>query len=647
MKGVIDYIEEFFKDSLNEDLLLIKKKNVFVDFKRLLSGHFNSIIAEQLLDNPKETLHLFSFIFKEKTGRDVSFHFYNLPDSNKIKLKQIKKEGIERLYTFDCVVSRVCDNNVITTSIKYRCVGCENEINITQPLDFVKKPTICSCKRKNSFQPKEKTQENIQKIMLEDFVNEISEDYNPVMRMGVIRGNIIKPNVLQPGNRVEVVGIIKTKPISKDSVEEEFYIEINNIIPQDHSFYNLKITDKEKEKIKKLSKDPDLMKKMCQSLSPGTEGMDIIRKALILQHFRSENIYDGEKHLDDRGTINICIVGNPGSNKSFIASKSIKLNPIHIFTSGRGISGVGLVGAVSFDKSLNKWVLDAGALPFCDKGIICIDEADKINSEDMAYLNNAMSSLCVPFTKANIKKTLKTDVCVLLCGNPTNRVFDSYTEKFRQLGIPQDILDRFDLVFAVTQNHEENFRKKVIHKIIRRHKKEMKPEINLDLMAKYIAYTWQNVNPEITKSIENYILDKIDELIGPKTQKKEEVSFRIIGNVLRLAKAHARLYLSNKLRKKDIDAALDLIITSFKSLEMIDESNTLNINSFQGEPVKEIKKAYQIILEELEEAGDLVEEEEIFNKTELSRFEFDKIIEKLKKSGDIYSPKQGFLKLLK
>ena len=89
------------------------------------------------------------------------------------------------------------------------------------------------------------------------------------------------------------------------------------------------------------------MKKFTQSLSPGTEGMELIKKALVLQHFRTENVYDETNNLDDRGTINICLIGNPGSNKSYIAGKSIVLNPIHMFTSGRGISGVGLVGVAT------------------------------------------------------------------------------------------------------------------------------------------------------------------------------------------------------------------------------------------------------------------------------------------------------------
>lgn len=645
MEKLIQSIKKFLDDGANKDILINKNKNIHIDFKRLTSGHFDIIIAEQLLDVPEETLALFSLIYSEITEREAKFHFYNLPESNKIMIRHIKKEDIGKLFSFDVVVGRVCDNTAITTSIKYECPNCGNIIDIKQSLDVITKPTRCSCGRKGIFKIKGKIQQNVQKIVIEDFISEVSENFNPIKRMGIIKGGLVQPSVLQPGARAEITGIIKTKPISKESVEEEFYIEINNIILKDHSFYNLKLNNKDIEKIKKLSKDTHLMKKFIQSISPGTEGMELIRKALVLQHFRTENVYDENGNLDDRGTINICLIGNPGTNKSYVASKSIKLNPIHMFTSGRGVSGVGLVGAVSFDKSLNRWVLDAGGLPICHLGVICIDEADKISTEDIAYLNNAMASLTVPFNKANIKQTLKTDVSVLLCGNPTNRVFDSSVDKFRQLGVPQDILDRFDLIFAVVQQQQETFRKKVIYKIIKRHKREIKPIIDWDLFGKYVAYTWQNIHPEITKNIEEYILDKIDEILGPKTQKKDEVSFRIIGNILRLAKAHARVYLSNKIRTKDIDAAVELLIVSFKSLDMLDESQYLNVESYSMEPTKNIKKAYHIILDILDNKKE-IEEHILFDTVGLTQIEFDEVMNKLKKGGEIFEPRRGIWKRL-
>ncbi len=83
------------------------------------------------------------------------------------------------------------------------------------------------------------------------------------------------------------------------------------------------------------------------------------------------------------------------------------------YVAGRSASGAGLTCSVVKDEFLRGWALEAGAMVLADKGILVLDEMDKISKEDTSALHEAMEQQSISVAKANIQACYSEDTEVL------------------------------------------------------------------------------------------------------------------------------------------------------------------------------------------------------------------------------------------
>ncbi|XP_044727672.1 DNA replication licensing factor Mcm3 isoform X2 [Chrysoperla carnea] len=421
-------------------------------------------------------------------------------------------------------------------------------------------------------------------------------------------------DLCKPGDRIQVVGNFRCLPSKQGGFTNGTFrtIVIANNISQLSKESTRSISREDVVVCKKLAKSKDIIEILSRSLAPSIHGHDFIKRAILcLLVGGIEKVLKNGTRL--RGDINILLIGDPSVAKSQLLRYVLYTAPRAIPTTGRGSSGVGLTAAVTTDQETGERRLEAGAMVLADRGVVCIDEFDKMSDIDRTAIHEVMEQGRVTISKAGIHASLNARCSVLAAANPVYGRYDQYKTPMENIGLQDSLLSRFDLLFVMLDVVDAEIDSMISDHVVRMHRYRKPGEqdgevlpmgLNVEMlsthdpdaddennkvpvyekyepllhgksrarnerilsagfMRKYI-YVAKMMKPKLTEEATELIADEYSKLrsedaMDMDVARTQPVTARTLETLIRLATAHAKARLSPIISVSDAEAAIELV----------------------------------------------------------------------------------------
>ncbi|XP_041336781.1 DNA replication licensing factor MCM3 [Pyrgilauda ruficollis] len=375
---------------------------------------------------------------------------------------------------------------------------------------------------------------------------------------------------VKPGDRIQVVGTYRCLPGKKGGYTSGTF---RTILIACH--------------VKQMSKD----------LRPLYSASDV---AKIKRFSKSRS----KGFIDDR---------DPSVAKSQLLRYVLSTAPRAIPTTGRGSSGVGLTAAVTTDQETGERRLEAGAMVLADRGVVCIDEFDKMSDIDRTAIHEVMEQGRVTIAKAGIQARLNSRCSVLAAANPVYGRYDQYKTPMENIGMQDSLLSRFDLLFIVLDQMDAEQDKEISDHVLRMHRyrnpneqdgdamplgsavemlatddpdflqeeeqelqvyekhddllhgpnRRKEKVVSMEFMRKYI-HVAKMIKPVLTEEAASYIAEEYSRLrsqsqMNSDIARTSPITARTLETLIRLSTAHAKARMNKTVDMQDAEAALELV----------------------------------------------------------------------------------------
>jgi len=643
----IDYIiQTYYTDQVN-DIVEGRRDSIRVNFQLLSASakeELNTNYTEYM--NREDSIVYIPTKHVNDRGREiedfepcekVTLEFEGV--SPKFTMTQLGSANINGLMQINGVATSISEPRSIMDVAMYRC-KCGSERAFKQYIAERTKPSecfICGSKRPMwVLLEADCIWDDYQEVVVQENPEVVESGGIPRTMTLRLKGRQLL-NVCKPGDITDITGVLMPVDLKKGRIFG-WVVEVNHVDVLTKDTFNVELTKEDIIKIEELASDKKILDLLIESVFPSIHGHIDIKKGIILALFSGVN--RKRKDSTQRGTINLLMVGDPGTAKSRMLVAAKNAAPKAVYTSGRGSSAAGLTAAAIQDKM--GWRLEAGTLVLADRGIACIDEIEKMTEQDRSSIHDAMALQIVAVDKANIHTTLNARTGVIAAGNPKDGRYDRTEFVTENINLSPPILSRFDLIYIIQDVPDTENDKRIADKVLDIEDLDNRL-LSHDLIKKYILYSKRfkpSLSPEAKAIIVDYYIP-----LREKSGEQEGAMFistRQLEGLRRLSEAGARMRLSNSVSAIDAIQAIDLLRACLAEAWYDPFGDQIDVSAMETGKTKSETDAKTVIESIIKDAGTnpmhfdaIVDRASDYN---IPRNKVFKLISALMSTGYVYMP---------
>lgn len=679
---LIDHINGFYRTYYSEEIGAFAasfpdQRSLRLDWRDIYQ--WDKDVAEDILNNESQIRAHFEEALQDYDLpapvdlTTASVRFINLGETYQQHCDELRAEQIGQFREVKGQVKQRTGAKPVATEAAFECQRCGTLNTIPQQDGDFEEPHECQgCERQGPFSMNynQSTFKDQERLRIQEPPERAQGADGRYLDVVVDRDLVDSCN---PGDRVRIAGTIDAKPPTDgNNGQFEYELEGRGIEHTQETYEEIELDQQTVDEIKDVARNSDPFETLQQSIAPGHHGDDHIKLSIALQLFGGVRgkLPDGSRK---RGDPHVLLIGDPGVGKSTLLEAAENIAPRSASASGKGASKAGLTAAaLPSDFADNGMTLEAGALVLADKGLAAIDEIDKIPDEVSSAMHSAMgSNQRVDINKGGFSNvSLPSRTAVLAAGNPKRGRFDKHGVTGEQLELPGALMDRFDLIWAMQDDPDPDRDERLSEHILDTADiaaqnvagspneddiEQITAEVDQAFIRHWIAYAKQNYHPTLSSEAKKEIREFYTGLRSSAHHEDDvpiPVTARKIEGIIRLAQASARVRLAEEVSLEDAQRAKHLVERSMVQVGVDPETGDLDadvVETGTSKTQRDRIKNLEGLIDELDDEHDggapIEEVVERADDIGMNGQKVEEEIEKLRRNGELYEPKQDHIRL--